>query len=255
MTDEFGGRVALVTGAAGRGIGQAIARRLAAGGARVVVTDNHKRRTEQVTAAIAADFPKSAVVGHPLDLEDLSQIDAVVSAVNEELGPIQILVNNAAINWPGPVFDYDLERWQRTLAVNLTGAWYLCRQTMPGMREVGGGAIINISSGAAEDGGGFGTEGVYAITKGGLETMTRALAHDGGPYGIRVNSVSMGVVVGTKFIDDHPEQAERALRGVPLRQHPTPADIAEATAFLASDRARLITGDIVTVNGGYRMRT
>src|SRR5207248_3222167 len=133
---EFGGRVALVTAAAGKGIGQAIARRLADGGATVVVTDIHPARTQRVAAEIAADHPGATVVGHP--------------------------------------------------------------------RDAGGGSIVNIGS-YAPDVGGFGLEAPYAITKGGLNVMTRSCAHEGGPYGIRANCISMGLVTGTKFVDDHPD--------------------------------------------------
>src|SRR5271166_6782233 len=185
---EFAGRVALVTAAAGKGIGQAVARRLAAGGARVAVTDIHPGRTETVTAQIAADYPAATVAGYPLDAGDRDQIDAVVDAVTASLGPVQILVNNAAVNVVGSIFGYDPADWDRVVRVNLTGPWYLCRQVMPLMRDAGGGAIVNVSSNAADEGGGFGQEPVYAITKAGLNAMTRACAHDGGPYNIRVNT-------------------------------------------------------------------
>jgi 3-oxoacyl-[acyl-carrier protein] reductase len=255
MGDEFEGRVALVTAAAGAGCGQAIARRLAEGGAKVVVTDSHVRRTQEVAERIASDFPDTEVLGVPMDVGDMAQIDAALAVVSERLGPVRILVNNAAVNWAGPIWDYSLEHWQRTMEVNVTGPWYLCRQTMPGMREAGGGSIINVSTGAAETGGGFGQEPVYAITKGALETITRGVAHDGGPHGIRVNTVSVGIVADSKFMADHPDQLERGLATLPLGVHVMARDVAEAVAFLADDRlSGRITGDIISVNAGALMR-
>jgi 3-oxoacyl-[acyl-carrier protein] reductase len=251
--DEFAGRVALVTAAAGKGIGQAVARRLAAGGARVVVTDVHPGRTQKVTAAIAADYPAATVVGYPLDAGDSDQIDAVVDEVTASLGPVQILVNNAAVNVVGSIFGYDPANWDWAVRVNLTGPWHLCYRTMPLMRDAGGGVIVNIGS-YAPDVGGSGVESPYAATKGGLAALTRGLAHDGGPYGIRAVYLSMGVVKGTKFVEDNIEWLGQHLTGGPLGNVPGTADIAEAVAFLASDRAAFITGEVLNVAGGSYMR-
>jgi NAD(P)-dependent dehydrogenase (short-subunit alcohol dehydrogenase family) len=253
-TTEFAGRIALVTAAAGRGIGQAVARRLAAGGATVVVTDLHPDRTEKVAAEIAADHPATTVLGLPLDVADRSAVDAVLHEVAAALGPVRILVNNAAVNLIGSIFDYEPADWDRVVAVNLTAPWYLCRRVMPLMRDAGGGVIVNIGS-YATDVGGRGIETPYATTKGGLNALTRACAHEGGPHAIRVNCVSMGMVRGTKFVDDHPE-----LRGLPdtigpLGEVPHATDIAETVAYLASDRARFVTGEIINVSGGAYMRT
>jgi 3-oxoacyl-[acyl-carrier protein] reductase len=251
VDDEFKGRIALITAGAGKGIGQAIGRRLAAGGATVVVTDIHERRTREVTAQIAADYPSSTIIGYPMDAGDWPQIDSVIHEVATTLGPIQILVNNATINVRGSIFDYDPENWLWCVRVNLSGAWYLCRSTMPLMRDAGGGAIINISS-YAPDVGGDGLESPYAVTKGGLNALTRCCAYEGAPYNIRANTVSMGVVLGTKFMDDHPEILEYARPPMPS---PVRADdVAEATAFLASDRASRITGEILNVAAGAYMR-
>ena len=254
MSLEFEGHVALVTAAAGAGIGQAVARRLAAGGASLVVSDIHERRTKEVSEAIARDYPKVRVAGYAMDVSDRECIDEVVADVTRTLGPIRILINNAAINVVGSIFDYDPKDWDWCVAVNLSGPWYLCRATMPGMRDAGGGVIVNISSYAPDVGGG-GTEAPYAVTKGGLNALTRSCAVEGGPHGIRCNAVSMGVVTGTKFIDDNPQVAERLLPQTPLGRHASSSDIAEAVAFLASDRSAHVTGEILNVAGGIYMRT
>jgi len=253
MENEFDGRIALITAAAGAGIGRASARRLAAGGAQVVVTDIHERRTREVTAAIQAEYPKTRVVGYRLDAGDREQIDHVVAEVARTLGPIRILVNNAAINVLGSIFDYRPDDWDWCMRVNLSGPWYLCRAIMPLMRDAGGGVIVNVSS-YAPDVGGLGMESPYAVSKGGLNVLTRSCAHEGGPHGIRAVTVSMGLVRGTKFADDHPELFERSDTGGPLRGFPSTEDVAETIAFAASDRARFITGEILNVSAGAYMR-
>ena len=207
-----------------------------------------------MTAAIAADYPAATVAGYPLDAGDRDQIDAVVDAVTASLGPVQILVNNAALNVVGSIFGYDPADWDRVVRVNLTGPWYLCRRAMPLMRDAGGGVIVNVGSYAPDVGGG-GIEAPYAASKGGLSALTRGLAHEGGPHRIRAVYLSMGVVKGTKFAEDNAELLAR-MPGTtgPLGELPGPADIAEAVAFLASDRAAYITGEVLNVAGGAYMR-
>jgi 3-oxoacyl-[acyl-carrier protein] reductase len=253
MASEFDGAVALVTGAAGLGIGQATARRLAEGGARVVVTDIHERRTREVTKAMAEDYPNVEIVGYPMDAGDRGAIDNVVDQVIETFGAVDILVNNAAVNILGSFFDYQPADWDRVMAVNIHGPWYLARRVLPHMRERGHGVVINIGS-YAPDVGGAGLETPYAVSKGALNALTRCIAHEGGPYGIRANTVSMGMVEGTKFVMDHPELRERTDTLGPLGSLPHKDEITELVAFLASSRAAHITGEIVNVSGGAYMR-
>jgi NAD(P)-dependent dehydrogenase (short-subunit alcohol dehydrogenase family) len=251
---EFGGRVALVTGAAGQGIGRAVAGRLLAGGARVVVSDVHERRVKEAVAELTNSVPGGVVIGKVLDVVDFAQADAVVEEVRAELGPIQILVNNAAYNVMAPIWDYKPQDWARVMDTNINGPWYLSKLCMIQMREAGGGAILNVST-VAPDMGGLGLEGPYAVSKGGLNTLTRSCAHEGGPHKIRANTVTMGLVLGTRYTDVlHPDLVPEQIENSPLQGLPHAEDIAEAVAFLTSERARFITGETLNVSGGGFMR-
>jgi NAD(P)-dependent dehydrogenase (short-subunit alcohol dehydrogenase family) len=248
------GRIALVTGAAGAGIGRAIATRLAADGATVVVTDSHAGRAQEVAEKIAAEFDGRAVA-KTLDAGDREQIVEVTDRVRAELGPITVLVNNAAYNVLGSIFDYQPSVWDRVMAVNLHGPWMLSRQVMRQLRDAGRpGVILNVST-YAPDIGGHGIETPYAVSKGGLNVLTRGCAHEGGPYGIRVNTLSMGMVTGTRFTDAlHSDMQSVELAKSPLRRLPHVDDVVEAAAFLLSDRAANITGETLNVSAGTHMR-
>ena len=246
--------VALVTGSAARGVGSAVARRLAAGGAKVVVSGIQEDRARAVAEAIARDYPDTLVVGHAIDVGDPDAIEVAVNRVLHEIGPIRVLVNNAAVNSVSSILDCDPETWDWLVRVNLSGPWHMCRNVMPHMRDHGGGVIVNISSTAA-DIGGSGVSAAYAVTKGGLNVLTRACAHEGGPHGIRAVTVALGVVRGTKFIDDHPEVLTLPNLVGRLAEAPDTLSVAEAIAFLASDRARHITGEIINIASGSYMRS
>ena len=250
--EEFAGRIALVTGAAGEGIGQAIARRLARGGATVVVTDVHERRTQEVTAAIAEDTG-ATVRGLLLDIGDRHQAARVMAQVEDELGPVTILVNNAALNVQGDIFDFDPELFEHVIAGNITGCWYLAALAGQHMKRAGGGAIVNIGSIAA-DRGSAAYEPAYAMSKGAMHSLTQGLAKAGGPFNIRANEVTMGVVAGTRFMKSRQDVLDEFLPQVPLGRHAVPEDIAEAVAYLASERSAFITGDILNASGGFMFR-
>jgi NAD(P)-dependent dehydrogenase (short-subunit alcohol dehydrogenase family) len=244
-------RVALVTGAAGIGIGQAVARRLAAAGGAVVVTDAHEERTNFVAAAIAADFPASRVLGIPLDVASPDAVEAAVEEVDRTFGPIRIVVNNAVCNHRGAIDELSIEHWHHMLDVNISGPWYLTRFVMPMMRAAGGGVFVNVGSYAGD----IGVEGAHGIGKSALNVLARVIAREGGPSGIRAVTVTTGFVADSKFAQDHPEMATTSYTQGVLGSHATAAEVAEAVAFLASDHAAHITGEVLNVGNGAYFRT
>lgn len=248
---EHEGRVALVTGAAGAGIGQAVADRLAAEGATVVVTDVHERRTGEVTAKLRERHGSERILGHPLDAGSREAIDRVVDAVEQEVGGVDILVNNAAINVLTEVVDMEPADWDRTLDVDLTGPWYLARRVLPGMRERGWGSVVNVTSVAAWLGGG--NEGPYAAAKAGMHSLTRSIAVENGRFGIRANAVAPGII-RSRFVEKYLDRFEDEIERTPLRRLGDPEDVAEVVAFLCSDRSCFVTGEVINVSGGWYVR-
>ncbi len=250
MTGRLEGRIALVTGAAGLGIGKATARRLGQDGAAVVVTDAHARRTAETVEELVAEL-SVPVIGYALDVSDRARVDEVLLSVRSDLGPVDVLVNNAAVNVLGTVADYDPADWDRVLDVDLTACWYLMKATLPGMIERGRGAIVNVSSVAGYLGGG-GTEGPYAAAKAGLQSLTRTVAAEGGPHGVRANAVAVGIV-HSKFVDKHLDALGAEADRTPLRRLGRPEEIAAVIAFLASDEASFVTGETINASGGWYM--
>jgi 3-oxoacyl-[acyl-carrier protein] reductase len=243
-------KVALVTGAAGGGIGKATAHRLAQEGAIVVITDSHERRTAETAQELSAEF-RSRVAGFPLDVVDAARVDQVVNEVVSRYGKIDVLVNNAGINVFGGISEITPQDWARVLEVDLTGPYNTIRKILPGMRQRGSGAIVNVASVAAWTAIG-GAEGPYAAAKAGLLALTREVAAEAGPDGIRCNAVAPGIVL-TKFVEKFIDRIGKEADRTPLRRLGKPEDIAAAIAFLASEDASFITGEAITVSGGLYM--
>jgi NAD(P)-dependent dehydrogenase (short-subunit alcohol dehydrogenase family) len=246
---SLSGRTALVTGAS-RGIGAAIARGLDRAGARVA----HAARTRAGLDAVAAELEHD-----PLVLEvDLANPDApagLAAAAREQLGEIDVLVNNAAAAARLPTTETSADLVDLLLAVNVRAPLLLIAALIPSMIERGSGAIINISSGSAVVG--TPNRAAYAASKGALDAATRSLAIELGPHGIRVNSIAPGVVdtdlwARNKAIPGVIEQVEAL---TPLRRWAVPDDIADVAVFLASDGARFITGETICVDGGIARTT
>jgi NAD(P)-dependent dehydrogenase (short-subunit alcohol dehydrogenase family) len=247
-SDELRGRVALVTGGAGAAIGSATCRMLAGRGAAVVVLDESERRTHATAQALTEEFGTPAF---PLvaDVADRAAIDEGLDRSASELGTIDILVNSAAVNVQGSIFEYRPDDWDRVIDVDLTAPWYLMRMLMPGMRDRGWGAIVNVTSVAAYMGG-RGREGPYSAAKAGLHDLTRAAAIEGGPFGIRCNAVAPGLV-RSKWVDKQADRYQTFIDATPLRRHGEPDDVANTIGFLISEQAAHITGQIINVSGGW----
>jgi NAD(P)-dependent dehydrogenase (short-subunit alcohol dehydrogenase family) len=247
---ELSGRVALVTGAAGDGIGKATARKLLQLGAKVAVTDNHERRTKETAEAFAQEFGKR-VAGFVLDVGNRAQIAAVCDDVEKTLGPVDILVNNAAINVLVPVSEYRQEDWDRVIEIDLTGCFVLIRRLLPGMKEHRRGSIVSVTTIAAFIGNAL--EGPYAAAKAALHSLTRSVAVEGGPFGVRANAVAPGIIE-SKFVRKSEARYQQMAQQAPLRRIGRADEVAEAIAFLASERSSYITGEVLNVSGGWYMR-
>jgi 3-oxoacyl-[acyl-carrier protein] reductase len=243
-------RVALVTAAAGAGIGAAIAQELAAGGWDVVVTDAHERRCHGLAQRLGDEHGRE-FLAIPLDVTDFEAVGAAVRRVVDERGRLDGLVNNAGWNKIEPVAEMDPETWRRCLDVDLTGTFNCLRNALPAMISQGSGAIVNIASIAAwETSDEHGA--AYSAAKAGVLALTRVTAAEVGRHGIRVNAIAPGLIYNEflrriypdEFFDSYAER--RSLVG----RIGQPEDVAGLTSFLLGDRAGYITGEVYGVSGG-----
>jgi 3-oxoacyl-[acyl-carrier protein] reductase len=250
MTGSAGvldGRVALVTGAS-RGIGRAIALRLAGLGARVAVNDVEAGRMagEQVAAEIRASGVDAAFFAADVSRE--AEVKAMVAEVERVLGPVDILVNNAGITRDGLFVRMDEADWDAVLAVNLKGAFLTCKAVARGMMKRRSGVIVNLSSVVALRGNAGQVN--YSAAKAGLVGLTKSLARELAPRNIRVNAVAPGYIQ-TSMTEALGDAAREAIHdATPLDRIGMPGDVAEAVAFLSSDASGFITGVVLPVDGG-----
>jgi 2-hydroxycyclohexanecarboxyl-CoA dehydrogenase len=250
VPDNPPARIAVVTGGAS-GIGLAIAERLAADGAKVAVLDLDAAAARDAADKITATG--ATALGLAVDVSDRDQIEAAVETVHAQLGLVTILVNNAGMEGFQPFLKITAVTWNRLLAVNLTGTFHCCQVMIPDMITAGWGRIVNISSSSTHSGQPLMTH--YVASKSGVVGLTKSLALEFGPKGITVNTIPPGFI-------DTPMTRRNEAKGLlgegvehhaaltPVRRAGRPEDIAAACAFLVSDDAGYITGQIIGVNGG-----
>jgi NAD(P)-dependent dehydrogenase (short-subunit alcohol dehydrogenase family) len=255
MAGRLNGKVALITGAGG-GIGQGIALRFAAEGARVGVLDVKAAGVDQTVEQI--DRQGGRAVGLVCDLRQPEQVEAAAARLRAAFGPITVAVNNAAVMPAGVLHETALADWDAAFAVNVRGAYLVCRAVIPDMLAQGGGSIIHMASVT----GTLGLPGIaaYSATKGALMALTRAMSTDYARYGIRVNSVAPGTIDSPMLHDFLAQQTDPAARRREFdAMHPIGRvgridEVASVFVFLASDEASFVTGANYAVDGGLSVK-
>ncbi|SOY66214.1 2-hydroxycyclohexanecarboxyl-CoA dehydrogenase [Cupriavidus taiwanensis] len=248
------GKTVIVTGGGG-GIGGATCLRFARAGAAVGVLDLNPEAGERVAAQIRDAGGRALSVR--CDITDRASVDAAVAAVEQELGPIDVLVNNAGWDVFRPFVKTEPAQWERLIAINLTGALHMHHAVLPGMVARKAGRIVNIASDAARVG--SSGEAVYAACKGGLVSFSKTIAREHARHGITVNVVCPGPTETALFEDykqgaGNPEKLVEAFtRSIPLGRIGQPDDLPGAVLFFAGDDAAFITGQVLSVSGGLTM--
>jgi NAD(P)-dependent dehydrogenase (short-subunit alcohol dehydrogenase family) len=246
---DLTGRVALVTGAS-RGIGESIAKLLAAAGAHVIISSRKIDGCQAVADSIIADGGSAEALA--CHIGDMEQIDACFSSIEEKHGKLDILVNNAAANpYFGHILNTDLAAFEKTIDVNIRGYFFMCVKGGQLMKKNGGGSIINVASVNGMVPGDF--QGIYSITKSAVISMTKSFAKECATLGIRVNALLPGLT-DTKFasaLTSNEAILKQAMMHIPMKRVAMPEEMAGAVLFLASDAASYTTGTSINVDGGY----
>ncbi|MFP1643928.1 SDR family NAD(P)-dependent oxidoreductase [Pontitalea aquivivens] len=248
MDIRFDGKTAIVTGA-GSGIGAAIARELAEGGARVIVSDLNKDHAGQVADQITA--AGGTAFAHACDVADPAAVEALVHLAVEKTGALHLMVNNAGIGGPfGNTGDYPLDGWKKVIDINLNGVFHGMRFGIPAIEQAGGGAVVNIASILGMVG--FAGSPAYVAAKHGVVGMTKNAAMEHAAGGVRVNAVGPGFIRTPMVEGGLDADTLKFLEGQhALNRLGTPEEVSALVLFLLSDRASFITGSYHLVDGGY----
>lgn len=250
MAGSLEGRVAIVTGGGG-GLAEGICDALAAGGASVAAVDVSREKAEKMADRVSSTGARC--IGIEADVSDKSSVEAMTKQVADELGGVDVLVNNAAVYPRRPWTEIEEEEWDRVLAVNLKGYFLCARAAFPYMKEKGWGRIVNVSSITFFIG--WDLLLSYVSSKGGIVGFTRTLAREVGPEGVTVNAIAPGAFpTDAEKIHPNPEQYNQwVLDQQSVKRRGAPEDIGNLVTFLASDTSSFITGQTIGIDGGWMM--
>ena len=249
MPGRLAGKSAIVTGS-GNGIGQEIAKMFASEGASVLVVDREVEAAAATVEAIVRAGGKAAQ--HVADISDRTGAPKIVEAAVAHFGKLDILINNAAIVRQGTILETPLEMWDEVIAVNLTGTFLCAQAAAREMVKAGYGRIVNVSSHAGLLG--SMRRAAYAASKGGVLAMTRQLAVDLADHGITVNAIAPGNILTRNFEKIEPERRKAWESAIPMRRIGETRELAAAALFLASDEASYVTGQTISVDGGFTIK-
>ena len=251
MEKPLEGRVALVTGGS-RGLGAAFARGLAASGAKVALTSRDKARAQLVVDELLATG--ATAVALEAEMRSRASVNAAVEAATQALGPIDILVNNAGTCVHAPALDVTEEDWIDVIETNLNGVWYGCQAVGRQMIEAGRrGSIVNIGSMSGAIVNRPQMQPAYNASKAAVHHLTRSLAAEWGPFGIRVNALAPGYVKTEIAPVDEPRFRQHWIEDAPLQRYATPEEIVPTLLHLVGDGADFMTGSVVFIDGGYTL--
>jgi NAD(P)-dependent dehydrogenase (short-subunit alcohol dehydrogenase family) len=239
------GKVAVVTGG-NRGLGQAFARALGEAGARVAIAARDAARSELVAGELGA-------FAVPLDVTDSASVDAMLATVTAELGPVDVLVNNSGTCFHRPALEVPEDEWRAVWDVNVDGLWRCSRAVGAQMVERGTGAIVNIGSISAQIVNRPQWQPAYNASKAAVHQLTKSLAAEWAPYGVRVNALAPGYVKTEMAPVDDPRYRPRWVEDAAMQRYAVPEELGPSVVFLASDASSFMTGSVMVVDGGYTL--